>query len=219
MKLFSLDSPVYRFMQRLWDVVKLNFMWILFSLPVVTVGCSTIAAAYVTLRMVDESEGDVVKDFLKGFRTNWKQGIPLSFISVICFLAVYFDFQLYNNLQENSLIFLLMGVFGVYIFTLSLLYVFHLIARYENTLLGSIRNSFRLSMKFFLRTLLLVVILILEFVIWFWNLTTIFVGLLIGPICVIYTTSGTAMYIFKEMEKIPGSVAENSAGENNCDEE
>ena len=56
MKFFSIDSPLYRFMQRLTDVIVLNILWLVFSLPIVTIGCSTAAAFSVTMKFLDESE-------------------------------------------------------------------------------------------------------------------------------------------------------------------
>ena len=38
MKFFSVDSPLYRFLSRVLDILKLNFLWILGSLPVFTIG-------------------------------------------------------------------------------------------------------------------------------------------------------------------------------------
>lgn len=211
MKFFSIDSPVYHFMQRLWDIVKLNLLWLLFSLPIVTVGCSTIAAFSVTLKMTEDREGNVGRDFIKAFAENWKQGIPMSFISIICILSVYYDFQLYNAMTENALPFLLIGVFAAYIFTLSLIYAFPLLARYKNTVLNCLKNSFRLGMRYFGRTLMLVFIVALEVVIILWNPTTMFVGLIMGPACIIFTISGVAMYIFRDMEKIPGTTSNDPA--------
>lgn len=63
MKLFSVDSPVYKFLSKFLDVVKLNFFWILFSIPVITVGASTVAAMSVGLKMVDDEEGYIGKNF------------------------------------------------------------------------------------------------------------------------------------------------------------
>ena len=80
MKFFSTDSPLYRFLTRLWDMIKLNFLWLVFSLPVVTMGAATVAAYSVTLKMVDEREGYVGRQFIKAFKENWKQGIPLGLI-------------------------------------------------------------------------------------------------------------------------------------------
>ena len=44
MRLLSIEGPVYPLMVRLWDLVKLNFLWLVFSLPIVTIGASTVAA-------------------------------------------------------------------------------------------------------------------------------------------------------------------------------
>ena len=57
MKFFSVESPLYKFMQSLWDILKLNFMWIIFCIPIVTIGGSTIAAFSVLLRMSEDQEG------------------------------------------------------------------------------------------------------------------------------------------------------------------
>ena len=57
MKFFSVDSPLYKFMNRLMDVFKLNCMWLLCSLPIVTMGAATTAAYTITLKMVNDEEG------------------------------------------------------------------------------------------------------------------------------------------------------------------
>ncbi|UKI17362.1 MAG: YesL family protein [Ruminococcus sp.] len=71
-------------------------MWLVFSLPIVTIGASTIAACSVTLHMAEDTEGHAAKDFLKAFKANIKQGIPMTFITLICVWAVYLDFQIYG---------------------------------------------------------------------------------------------------------------------------
>lgn len=45
-------------------------------------GASTAAAFKVCLHMVDDEEGYIAKEFLKGFRENWKQGTVLGIISL-----------------------------------------------------------------------------------------------------------------------------------------
>ena len=80
MKFFSVDSPLYKFILTFWEIVKLNFFWLLFSLPVVTIGASTTAAFSVGLKMADGSEGYIFKTFLEAFKENWKKGIPLGLL-------------------------------------------------------------------------------------------------------------------------------------------
>ena len=142
---FSTDSKLYRFMCRLTDVLKLNLLWIIFSLPVVTLGISTIAASAVSLKIAEGQEGYIARDFIKAFKENWKQGIPMSFITLICIWTVYLDFQLFNKAEEHEVMFLIIGIVAAYLFTFSLLYVYPLLARYENTIFNSLKNSFQNS--------------------------------------------------------------------------
>ncbi len=216
---FSPDSKLYRFMTKLTELLVLNIMWLVFSLPIVTLGISTIAAFTVALRIAENDEGYIARDFLKAFKENWKQGIPMSFITIICIWAVYLDFQIYRASAENSIMFLIIGILAAYIFTFSLLYVYPLLARYENTLLNSLRNSFRISMKYFLRSLLMILLLAVEIAAMFWNYTTMILIVLVGPAFAILTVSTFAMAIFRELEKVPGTVAEDEPAATDDDEE
>ena len=215
---FSTDSKLYRFMSKLTDLVKLNIMWLVFSIPIVTVGISTIAAYTVTLKIAEDEEGYIGRDFLKAFKENWKQGIPMSFITLLCIWSVYLDFQIYNVVEENAFVFLIIGIVTAYVFTFSLLYVYPLLARYENTILNSLKNSFRIGMKYFLRSLLLLFLSALEIVIMFFNNYTIIIVVIVGPAFLMLTVSTFAMAIFRDLEKIPGTVAESESTENTVED-
>ncbi len=204
---FSPDSKLYRFMCRLTDMVKLNLLWILCSLPLVTVGAATIAASSISLKIADGQEGYIGRDFFKAFRDNLKQGISMSFITVLCLWVVWIDFQLFSAAEENSLLFLITGIIAAYVFTFSLLYVFPLLARYENTVLNCLKNSFRISMKYFLRSLLLVVIVAFEATVMFWSRKTLILLVVAGPAFINLTVCSFASIIFRELEKIPGTVS------------
>lgn len=211
MKFFSVESSFYRFLMKFLDVLKLNFMWILFSLPVVTVGASTVAAMSVALKMVDDEEGYIGRSFLKAFKENWKQGTILWVITVIACYAVYLDFQLFEAVPENPVLFLVIGMVSAFVIILALLYSYPLLARYENTLFKTIQNSLDISRKYFGRTLLLMVVVGFEFLIFQFNSTMVFFGIIIGPAFVIFTIASFSKRIFQEIEKEPGSVIKKSS--------
>lgn len=211
MKFFSVESSFYRFLMKFLDVLKLNFMWILFSLPVVTVGASTVAAMSVALKMVDDEEGYIGRSFVKAFKENWKQGTILWVITVIACYAVYLDFQLFEAVPENPVLFLVIGMVSAFVIMLALLYSYPLLARYENTLFKTIQNSLDISRKYFGRTLLLMVVVGFEFLIFQFNSTMVFFGIIIGPAFVIFTIASFSKRIFQEIEKEPGSVIKKSS--------
>lgn len=215
MKFFSVESSFYRFLMKFLDVLKLNSMWILFSLPVVTVGASTVAAMSVALKMVDDEEGYIGRSFLKAFKENWKQGTILWMITVIASYAVYLDFQLFEAVPENPVLFLVIGMVSAFVIILALLYSYPLLARYENTLFKTIQNSLDISRKYFGRTLLLIVVVGFEFLIFQFNSTMVFFGIIIGPAFVIFTIASFSKRIFQEIEKEPGSVIKKSSEPDN----
>lgn len=208
MKFFSVDGGLYKFMSRLWDMIKLNFLWMLFSLPIVTIGAATVAAYSVTLKMVDEAEGYVGRQFIKGFKENWKQGIPLGLLGLLALYVVYLDFELFNKVENNPIIFLIAGIVSAFVFAMAFIYAFPLSARYENTLPETLKNSARIATRYFLRTLALAAVLAVEIFIGLFNTTTLFFAILIGPACLMLTISGFAIYFFREIEREPGSVRE-----------
>ena len=200
-------------MQRLWDILQVNFFWVICSIPIVTIGASTAAAFKVCLHMVDDEEGYIAKEFFKGFKENWKQGTVLGLVSLIAVYAVYLDIQLFNAVEDNPMIFLIAAILSGILFAVCLLYAFPLMARYQNTLWKIFRNSFEICRRYAGRTLVLILVLAVELIVWFFNRTTLFIGFFIGPACLIYTIAGMSLRIFQIIEKEPGAVTTMDGGE------
>lgn len=201
MKFFSVDGKLYRFLSRFWDMLKLNAIWLLFSLPIVTMGAATVAAFSVTLKMVDENEGYIFRSFWKAFKENWKKGSIIGLINLFFIYALYLDFELFNKIKGNPIYFVIFGIIGIAVCIGSFLYAYALTARYENTILNTLKNSMDISVKYFVRTLIVVVVVAVEILVFCFNSTTILIGILVGPATMFLTISGMALYIFRDIEK------------------
>lgn len=206
MKFFGPDGPFYKFIQTLFDLIKLNFLWLLFSLPVVTLGGATVAAFDIAMQMAGGEEGHIARDFVASFKRNFKSGIPYGLLLLLCSYVVWLDFSLFEQIEGNPIILLIMGMIAAFVFLLSFLFAFPLQARYENTLIKTLKNSADICTRYFVRTLSLIVVLFVEVMLIYWNETTLIIGALIGPACIIFTISGYARYFFGLIEKEPGSV-------------
>lgn len=206
MRIFNVDGPVYKFLSNLVALVEINFLWMLCSLPLVTLGGATIAAFDVCMKLIGGEEGHIAQDFFRAFRRNFKNGIPYGLLLLLCSYVVWLDFSLFEQIEGNPLILLVMGILAVFSFILSFLFAFPLQARYENTLIRTLKNSADISMKYFVRTLTLLIALAVQIFLFFWNGLTLTIGFLIGPACVIYTISSYARIFFAELEKEPGTV-------------
>lgn len=198
---FSVESPLYKFMSRLMDMFKLNCMWLLCSIPIVTIGAATTAAYTITLKMVNEEEGYIAAPFWKEFKANLKKGSILGIIFIVALYAIYLDFQLFHAATEHNTIFLVVGVVASFLLFMHMIYAFPLLARYENSIIQTMKNSYSIAAKFLGKTAFLAVLLLVEGCIIMWNPTTVFVGIILGPACIILTISGFARQFFEVIER------------------
>lgn len=204
MKFFGVDSPLYKFLSKLLDVIQLNFLWIIFSIPIITMGASTVAAMSVALKMADDEEGYIGRSFLKAFKENWKQGTLLWLITAAAVYAIYLDFQFFEALEGNPMIFLIVGIASTILAVSALLYAYPLSARYENTLFRTINNSIEISRRYFGRTLMLVVVLGVELIVFQYNATMLFFAIILGPGFMIFTVAAFSKRLFLLIEKENG---------------
>ena len=162
---------------------------------------SPAAAFSITLKMVDEREGYIAKQFWTAFKANVKQGIPAGLLNLFFVYALYLDFQLFHAVEGNPIYFLILGIVGSVMCFCYFIYAYALMARYENTLLKTLKNSMDISVKYFGRTVMVAVVVAIEIIVFIFNTTTMFLGLLIGPAAIFLTISGPALYIFRDIER------------------
>lgn len=135
-----------RFMQVLCDLILLNFLWIVCSLPVITAGTSTCAAYSVMLKVVRDENTGTVRSFFKAFKENFKRGVILGLIVIAAAAILYVDIS-FALVQEGTFKTVCLIAYGflLAVVLIFITYVFPLQARYENTLKGHIKNAFLLS--------------------------------------------------------------------------
>ncbi|MCR4580613.1 MAG: YesL family protein [Treponema sp.] len=201
MGLFNINSGFWRFVNRALDVLLLNFLWIIFSLPIITIGASTCAAYYVTMKMVDEEEGYVGRMFVKAFKENFKQGTIMWLFTAPCIYADYLIWQVIIKSDDVNFMIIVGAILYTAVISVIILYSYPIIARYRNSLKNIIKNSVGVTLLYFKRTVFLLFLVALELAIIFWNRYTMIAGALIGPEFIIYTISGIAKRIFQRIER------------------
>ena len=70
MKPGSLFDRIFGFLGQL---IALNLLWIVCSLPIITAGASTTALFYCTLKLHKDGDIRVIYDFFRSFKQNFKQ--------------------------------------------------------------------------------------------------------------------------------------------------
>ncbi len=147
-KLLDLDSPVIRLLGRLTDLMALNIIFLAFCLPVITVGAAWTALYYVTLKMVRNEESYIFSSYWKAFRENFRQATVI-WGGVLCMLVVLvLDFRMTGPLENGGLKPLQMLLAGVgLLFSMLVLYVFPLLARFQNTIPKMLQNALLIAVR------------------------------------------------------------------------
>ena len=57
---FNYDNPVWRFIGKFGDLIILNVLWFVCSIPIFTIGASTTAVYYVTLKLARNDDDPVL---------------------------------------------------------------------------------------------------------------------------------------------------------------
>jgi len=203
MKAFSIDGPIYKFMTAISSAFLLTLCWLVGTLIGLgtTIGVSTVACCDVGLKMVEGKEGYIVRQYIQAYKKNLRQGIPLGIIALVAFYTVYLDFEIFIKIENASIFLLMWGFLSCAIFFCCFVYAFPLCARYENTLMNTIKNSFRISIRYYGRTVLMAICIVVVILAFQWNLTTMLIGLIIGPAAIVTIICGFSMPIFRKIQK------------------
>lgn len=123
--LFEIDLKLFFSVlkREIVPLVILNVMFVIYSLPVVTVGASYFALNTVVMKILRNEDVDVRADFNEAFTSNFMKGIIQGILFVIVTLTIFAMFNFY--MVVNKFFMLLMGVVGV-LFLMVSSYVFPL---------------------------------------------------------------------------------------------
>ena len=158
-KFFRFDGKLGRFLTCCADLICLNLLTIICSIPVFTVGVSLSAMYYVLYKMRQDAGGGILKSFFHAFRENFKQGAVLSLASLLFFAILAADYALASR-SESSVFRMVLYVLPVVLILgcAVLSWVFPLLSRYRNTEIGIVKCAFAISLSYPGKTLLMMVI-------------------------------------------------------------
>lgn len=199
--LFNYDGPVMSAMSRIADLIILNILTVLCCIPIITAGAALTALHYMTIKMVRKEECYIVRGYFKSFKQNFRQATIIWLILLAAMFIIWGDFHILNSgiislPKAFSVIIMAVG----FLFMMMVIYTFPVLARFDNTIRNTLKNAFFMSILNLPRTLLVIVIYVLPFVIMLTApilMPIIFLGGLSIPV---YLASYMFVKIFKKFE-------------------
>lgn len=207
-KIIDIDSPLVRTVNKITDLVVLNIWTLLCSIPIITVGASFSAAHYVALKIRRNEEGYTTREFFKAFKQNFKKATLIWLIILFIIIVLALDFYIIRN-TDLGIPKIVQGIITVVaaLLACTVMWVFPLQAKFENTVRQTIKNAFSLSMIQAPRTILMIIMHIAPFVLCFSVYQIMPLYLFFGFSLPIYVS---AMLYNKMFTRLEEKILENS---------
>lgn len=174
------DGRIFNFLGKLGDFFILNIMYLIACIPIVTIGAATTALYYNTLKMAEDRESYVWKDFWKAFKENFKQSTIIWMIILIIGGILAADSILVKGMHEQLGAVVSIVTIIVFIFlALEVIYVFPVLARFDNTVANTMKNALLMSIRHLPSTIVIVFLHAAPLLLIFISLETFLKGALI----------------------------------------
>ena len=161
---FSADNKFFILMSKIFDVMVLGLLWLVFCIPVITIGPASTALYYTMVKVIRRERSYLLKEFFRSFKLNFKQGAIITLIYAVLAGLLYFDvtYMLEMSKEGSKYGSMMIGMFLVLaIFTVfTAVYIFPLLCRFTVTLKNLFKWSFFMSFRHIGWTLLFAVLFV-----------------------------------------------------------
>lgn len=146
---FGENNPVWKAINRFADMMVTGLLFIITCIPVFTIGASLCAFYYTAMDSLRKEDGYIFKRYFTNFGKNFKKGTLLWLIMVvigaICCTDLYF--WLFVSDMKISGVMLGVSVIITLGWLLTMVFVFPLQARFENTVGKTLQNAFLIAIS------------------------------------------------------------------------
>ena len=145
-------------LNKLADLIWLNILTFICCIPIITVGASITALNYVALKMVRDEEGYVTRAFFKSFKQNFKQATIIWLIMLLVAAIIIGDLLIFvfSGIAFPSWVKVALVAISVLVI-FATMHVFPVLARFENTVVNTFKNSFYMGILSLPKTILMMV--------------------------------------------------------------
>ncbi len=202
MKFLSLDSPLMQALNKVADLMWLNVLTIICCLPVVTIGASLTAMNYMALKIVRNEECYITRGFFKSFRENFRQATVIWLILLLIIVVLGADYLIMRGSENTGFAKVFLGVLGAAALMVvsTALYVFPVLARFDNTVSRTLKNAFMISLMQFPKTIVMLVAYAIPLLLFFTVIPAMPLCLLFGLSVPAWISAKLYSKFFKKLE-------------------
>lgn len=145
---YNPDNAVLEFISTLAAFIGLNVLFLVTCLPVFTIGPAFTALYTVTLREARGENGYYYSTYLKAFRKSFSQAAPICIVQIVLAMIFLFNVVFWgeqHTFMGTAILFVLALLLMLLLF--SFFYVYPLLARFQNTVRQTVKNSVLIALS------------------------------------------------------------------------
>ncbi|MDR3192007.1 MAG: YesL family protein [Treponema sp.] len=149
------EGGLHLYLEKIFDGIALNILWLLCCVPLITVGASTTAFYYAAVKVLRGERGHLFREFWRSFKLNFFKATVLWVI----FAALLFVLGINRNIAAD----IDDGYFGIFLICLYtglavlllavMLYAFPVLSRFDMDLVRVVKLSLYMTFRYMPYTL------------------------------------------------------------------
>lgn len=146
---FGENNPVWKAINRFADMMVIGILFIITCIPVITIGAALCAFYYTAMDSLRKEDGYIFKRYFVSFAKNFKKGTLIWLIMLAAGIVFGVDiyFWLAVSDMQFSVVMVIISAIIALAWLLTLVFVFPLQARFENTIKNTIKNAFLIGVS------------------------------------------------------------------------
>ena len=140
----NFEGPFAQTVYKIFNMIIISALWLLFCIPLFTAGASTTALYYTVQKSLKNNRGNSWQCFWESFKSNFKQSTVVQLVLLAVTFVMVTDIQIVNTFREEGVTGGYMRIFFIIVLVLLAIYAFWIyayIARFQSKLKEVLKNS------------------------------------------------------------------------------
>ncbi|NTV77905.1 MAG: YesL family protein [Clostridiales bacterium] len=156
--LLSVDGAFIRILTKLGNLILLNVLWIIGCIPLITIGTSTTAFYYATVKTVRRERSYPAKEFWQSYRKNLLRGSLVTLVFLALALLLYLNREYAATITKGTSITKIILYDGILLVAAAqVVCIFPVLSRFSLGLVQIWKLTFVMSIRFLPYTILLMI--------------------------------------------------------------
>lgn len=159
--MFSPDGALSRILSTIFDVLMIGILWLVTSLPLITIVPASISAYHTMAKVVRYKSGYIREEFFAEFKANFKRMLPLALVNLVLVALFVVELVYLWSLDAKKYGPMFMIVLGIaFLYACVIMYIPAFLSRFDEKVWDVIKLSAYVAFRYLPITVGMIIVLI-----------------------------------------------------------